>query len=447
MKKYEQDMTRGNLWKQIWAYGIPLMFTNLLQVLFSFADAAVVGRFGEPGALGSVGSTANLISLFTGIVIGLSGGANVLVAQARGGKDSEKTKEAVHTAAVIMLIAGILIALLVVVFAKPILMAMNTKPELLDNAVLYFRIYFLGTPALALYNFGKSVLNAVGDTKRPLYFLLIAGAINVGLNLVFVTLFHMNVLGVALATVISQLVSAVLVLRVLLKSEADYGLHVKELRINKDIAKSILKIGIPSAGQFVVFQIANIFVQRSVNTFDAITVEGTSIAGNAENLTYNMSSAFYAAITAFIGQNLGARKKDRILKSYLIGQLLAMLISLVLGLVIVLFGRQFLGFFTTNPEIIEAGMYRLRVMGLSCWICTLMDGAIAASRGLGKTLAPMIIVLLGSCVFRIIWVHTVFAFFGTLTSLYLVFTCSWSITAIAEIIYFIKSYRREGAKL
>ena len=420
MKRYEQDMTQGNLWKQMWAYGIPLMLTNLLQVLFSFADAAVVGRFGEPGALGSVGSTAHLISLFTGVVIGLSGGANVLVAQARGGKDSEKTKEAVHTSAVIMLLAGILIAFLAIVFARPLLVAMNTKPELLDNAVLYFRVYFSGMPALALYNFGKSVLNSVGDTKRPLYFLLLAGAINLGLNVVFVTLFHMNVLGVALATVISQVVSAVLVLRVLLKSKEDYALHIKELSINKDIAKSILRIGIPSAGQYVVFQVANVFIQRGVNSFDAIMVEGTSIAGNAENLTYNMSSAFYAAIATFIGQNLGAKKKDRILKSYLIGQFSAMMLSLTLG----------------------AGMYRLTMMGLSCWICTLMDGAIAASRGLGKTLAPMIIVIFGSCVFRIIWVHTVFAYFGTITSLYLVFVCSWSITAIIEIIYFFRTYRK-----
>jgi len=447
MKQYEQDMTQGSLWKQIWAYSLPLMFTNLLQVLFNFADIAIVGRFGEPGAIGSVGSTTTLIGLFTGIVIGLSGGANVLVARARGEKNSKKTKDAVHTAAVIMLLAGILLAIAGIIFAPNILVAMNTKSELLDNAVLYFRVYFLGMPALAVYNYGNAVLSAIGDTKRPLYFLCIAGVLNVGLNIVFVTVFHLNVVGVALATAISQIVSAILVLRVLIKSKAEYALRIKELRLDKRVAGNILKIGLPSAAQFAIFQIANIFIQMGVNSFDAIIVEGTAAAANAESLIYQMAAAFYAASTTFISQNLGAQKKERILKSYLISQFSSTLVSFALGLLLVIFGKYFLAFFTTNPAVVEAGMYRLRVMGMTCWISTLMDGTIAASRGLGETVVPTIIVFFGSCVFRIIWIYTVFAFFGTIASLYLVYGCSWSITAIAEIIYFIKLYRREGAKL
>lgn len=447
MKQYEQDMTQGNLWKQIWVYSVPLMFTNLLQVLFNFADIAIVGRFGEAGAIGSVGSTTTLIGLFTGIVIGLSGGANVIVARARGEKDSAKTKEAVHTAAVIMLLAGLLLSVAGIVLAPNILSAMHTKPELLDNAILYFRIYFLGMPALALYNYGNAVLSSVGDTKRPLYFLAFAGAINVVLNFIFVVFFHMNVAGVALASVISQVVSAILVLRVLLKSDADYGLHIKELSVKKNVVGSILRIGLPTAAQFAIFQIANIFIQMGVNSFDAITVEGTAAAANAESLLYQMAAAFYAAGTTFISQNLGARKKERILKSYLVSQASATLLSFTLGLLLAIFGRHFLGFFTTNPAVIEAGMYRLKVMGFTCWLSTLMDGTIAASRGLGETVTPTIIVFLGSCVFRIVWIYTVFAFFGTITSLYLVYACSWSITAIAEIIYFTKLYRRKGATL
>ena len=447
MKKYEQDMTQGSLWKQIWKYSLPLMFTNVLQVIFNLADIAVVGQFGGSGALGSVGSTTILVTLFAGLLIGLSGGVNVLVAQARGERNAKRTSDTVHTAAVISLAAGVLVTVVCILFADNILVAMNTKPELLDGAVLYFRIYFLGAPAIALYNYGNAVLGAIGDTKRPLIYLGLAGVLNVALNLFFVIVCHMGVAGVALASVISQCVSAGLLIWTLLRSEGDYGLRLRSLRISAGITGKLLRIGIPSAIQYAIFQFANLFVQIGVNSFDTVVVEGTAAAANADGLVYEMMAAFYTAGATFIGQNFGAGKRDRILKSYFVSTLYALVLAMALGLLLVLFGRPFLGIFTNEEAVIEAGMYRLTVMGLSYWVSAFMDSALAASRGLGETTVPTVIVILGSCVFRLIWVYTVFAFFGTITSLYLLYVFSWTVTAIAEIWYFARLYRRTGRQI
>lgn len=442
MKQYEQDMTQGSLWKQIWKYSLPLMFTNVLQVVFNLADIAVVGQFGGSGALGSVGSTTTLVTLFTGLLIGLAGGVNVLVARARGEKNSEKTGKTVHTAAIICMISGILVAVFGIVFARAMLAAMNTKPELIDGAVLYFRVYFLGMPALAMYNFGNAVLGAIGDTKRPLYYLVFSGVLNVILNLVFVIVFHLGVVGVALATAISQNVSAGLILWTLLRTTGDYSLRPGALRISRDIARNLLRIGIPSAIQYAIFQFANLFVQIGVNSFDTVIVEGTAAAANADGLIYEMMAAFYTAGATFIGQNFGAGKKDRIVKSYWISTLYALVLAFVLGLGLVVCGRPFLHIFTQDEAVVEAGMYRLAVMGVSYWVSAFMDSAIAASRGLGQTTVPTVIVIMGSCVFRLIWIYTVFAFFGTITSLYLLYVFSWLLTAIAENWYFVRLYRK-----
>lgn len=442
MKKYEQDMTQGSLWKKIWMYSLPLMCTNVLQVVFNLTDIAVVGQFAGSAALGSVGSTTILVTLFVGLLMGMASAVSVLVAQARGEKNSQKTSETVHTAAVISLIVGIVISLVCIIFARTILMAMNTKPELLDGAVLYFRLYFLGAPAIALYNYGNAVLSAVGDTKRPLYYLCIAGVLNVILNLIFVIVFKMGVAGVALASAISQCVSAGLLIRTLLKSDGDYGLRLKKLRISGRVTGKLLRIGVPSAIQYAIFQFANLFVQMGVNSFDTVIVEGTAAASNADGIIYEMMAAFYTAGATFIGQNYGAGKKDRILKSFFISTFYAAVLALVLGILLVVFGREFLAIFTNDQEVIEAGMYRLTVMGLCYWVSAFMDSPLAASRGMGETTVPTVFVIMGSCVFRLIWIYTIFAFFGTITSLYLLYVCSWTVTAIAENWYFARLYKR-----
>lgn len=439
-KKHEMDLCRGPLGKQILIFSIPLMLSNLLQVLFNMADIAVVGRFAGPTALGAVGSTTTLVTLFTTFLIGLSGGINVLVALHVGSGNRKELRETIHTAALVSLISGMVILLVGVIFSHGILELLHTKDELIDGAAQYLRIYFLGMPALAVYNYGNAVLSAVGDTKRPLCFLSVAGVINVVLNLFFVIVCQMDVAGVATASVISQYVSAVLIMRTLFRSGEAYGLRLSELHFRKDKVHSILNLGIPSGLQNGIFQFANLFVQIGVNSFSATMVSGNAAAANADGLVYDVMAAFYTACGSFIGQNYGARKKDRILRSYFISLAYSFGIGLCMGLLIVCFGHPFLSLFTKDAAVIEAGMRRLTIMSFSYAVSAFMDCTIAASRGLGKSIVPTVIVIMGSCVFRIIWIYTVFAYFGTITSLYLLYLFSWSITAIAEMIYFRKVY-------
>ena len=445
MKKHEIDMCNGSISKQMLLFSLPLMLSNVLQVLFNMADVAVVGRFAGSIALGSVGSTTTLVNLFTGILIGTSGGVNVLVALYAGAKNKKDLKEMVHTSAIICGIVGIIMMLFGLGFARIILTAMNTKPELIAGAVLYFRIYMLGMPALAIFNFGNAVLSANGDTKRPLYFLSLAGVCNVVLNLFFVIVCHMDVAGVALASIISQYISASLIIVTLCKSKEDYGLRLPELRLTGSKVLPLLRIGIPSGLQNGIFMFANLFIQIGINSFDATMVAANSAAANADALVYDVMAAFYTGAASFIGQNLGARNKKRILQSYFVGMGYSLIIGLVMGLSLVALGRPFLGLFTTEEAVVEAGMIRLTVMSLSYWISGFMDATIAASRGLGRSGVPMVIVIMGSCVFRIIWIYTIFAYFGTIMSLYLLYAFSWTITAIAEMIYFAHAYKQETA--
>lgn len=441
-KNYEMDLCTGSLFKKILIYSVPLMFTNILQVLFNMSDIAVVGKFSGPIALGAVGSTSILITLFTGLLIGLASGVNALTALYIGSRSKKDLRETVHTALLLCLIAGILISVLGILFSEWILTAIHTKDELLADALLYLRIYLLGMPALGLYNFGNAVLSAAGDTKRPLYYLLFSGVLNVLLNLLFVIVFRLGVVGVALASIISQYLSAVLILRVLLTTEADFAVSLRGLGIVSDKLARILKIGLPSAFQYAIFAIANLFVQTGVNSFDHVIVEGNSAAANADPLVYDMMAAFYTACASFIAQNFGANKKDRIMKSYLICLLYSFVMGLVLGVALYLLRHPFLALFTNEAAVAEAGMKRISIMALSYCVSAFMDNTIAAARGLGKTFVPTILVILGSCAFRILWIYTVFAYFKTIPSLYLLYVFSWAITAIAEIIYFLAIYRK-----
>lgn len=444
--KKSTDLTQGNLWKQIFLFSLPLMLSNVLQVLFNMSDIAVVGRFAGSIALGAVGSTTTLVSLFTGILIGTGCGINVLAARYLGARQYKDLEETIHTSLLICLAIGFLILAGGILFTRPLLQILNTKEELIDGAALYLRIYFCGMPALAVYNFGNAVFSAIGDTRKPLYFLSAAGALNVLLNLFFVIVCRLDVAGVALASIISQYASAALILAALLRCGKEvYGLKLSALRLSPHKAKNILTLSFPAAFQYAIFQIANLFIQAGVNTFDAVMVAGNSAAANADGLVYDVMAAFYTAGSSFIGQNFGARKKSRILKSYLISLVYSFGFGAVLGLSLVLFGHQFLAIFTADPAVAEAGMYRLTIMGFSYAVSAFMDAAIAAGRGLGKSVIPTIIVIMGSCVFRVVWVYTVFAWFGTITSLYLLYVFSWSITAAAETFYFIRCYKKMTA--
>ena len=415
MSSSTKSLTEGPLAKQILLVSLPLVLSNLLQVLFNMSDVAVVGRFAGSTALGSVGSTSIFVTLFTGFLIGLSNGINVLVARFYGARHASDVEKTVHSALLVSLAAGILLLLVGLLGSPALLHLLNTKEDLYPGAVLYLRVYFLGMPALALYNFGNAIFSAIGETKKPLYYLCIAGVLNILLNLFFVIVCHLDVAGVALASAISQCVSAFLVLRALTRVQDCYALDFHKVALDPATTQRILALGLPAGFQNAVFAIANLFIQAGVNSFDSLMVKGNSAAANADNMIYDAMAAFYMACASFMSQNYGAGKPDRVKKSYFIALAYSFGVGLVLG-------------------------------GFAYCISAFMDCTIAASRGLGKTVVPTVIVVLGSCVFRVIWVYTIFAHFHTIPSLYLLYPCSWTLTAIAEIVYFIHAYK-DGMKI
>ena len=442
MKSTARSLTEGPLARQILMVSLPLVLSNLLQVLFNMSDVAVVGRFAGSTALGSVGSTSIFVTLFTGFLIGLGNGINVLVARFYGARNAESVHKTVHSALLVSLVAGVLL-LAVGLFGSPALLRLlNTKEDLLPGAILYLRVYFLGMPALALYNYGNAVFSAIGETQKPLRYLSFAGVLNILLNLFFVIVCKLDVAGVALASTIAQCVSAGLILRALTRVQDSYALHLREIRFDPNMTRRILMLGLPAGFQNAIFAIANLFIQAGVNSFDSLMVKGNSAAANADALIYDAMAAFYMACASFMSQNYGAGKADRVKKSYLISLAYSFGVGLVLGGALWLFGREFLALFTTEPAVIAAGMKRVGVMAMAYCISAFMDCTIAASRGLGKTVVPTIIVIMGSCVFRVVWVYTIFARIHTIPSLYLLYPCSWALTAVAEMVYFVGSYKK-----
>ncbi len=447
-KRGEIQMTHGSLWKNMLFFSVPLMLSQLLQVLFNMADVAVVGKFSSAEALGAVGSTTILVSLFTGFLIGMGSAVNVRVAQHLGARDRERVSASVRTSFVICLATGCVIMVLCLLSAQFMLELLNTKDDLIEGAVLYFRIYALGMPALGIFNFGNGVLSANGDTKRPLAYLMIAGILNVLFNLFFVIICGMAEDGVALASIITQYVSAGLILIHMARKGEECTFRLRDLRGGLDTAegKRVLGLGIPAGLQNAIFAVANLFIQSAVNSFDSVMVEGNSAAANADSVIYNVMAAFYTACSTFMGQNLGAGKRDRVLKSYFIGIAYSFTIGALLGSALFLFGREFLSLFANEEAVIEAGLQRTRIMCFCYAVSAFMDCTIAACRGIGKSFAPTVIVIMGSCVFRVVWIYTVFAHFHTIPSLYLLYIFSWTITAIAEIICFAVNYKKLTAR-
>ena len=443
MASREKNLTEGPLARQILVFSLPLVCSNLLQALFNMSDIAVVGRFAGSQALGSVGSTTIFVTLMTGFLIGLGGGVNVLVARFYGAEQPRDVEKSVHSSLLVCIAAGILLLVIGVAFSPALMRLLGTKPDLIDGAILYLRIYFLGMPAMAIYNFGNGVFSAVGNTRKPLVYLTIAGVLNIILNLFFVIVCRMSVAGVALASILTQYLSAFLILRALTRVEGCYGLRREKLHLDPVMTRSILGLGVPAGCQNAIFALANLFIQASINTFDTVVVRGNSAAANADPLVYDVMAAFYTACASFMSQNFGAGKRARVKRSYFISLGYSFGIGAVMGLSLVFFGQTFLALFTTEQAVADAGMQRLVIMGLCYPISAFMDCTIAASRGLGRTIVPTFIVIMGSCVFRVVWVYTVFAYFGTLQSLYLLFVCSWTVTAIAEIIYFARIYKQQ----
>jgi len=425
------------------------MATNVLQVLFNMSDVAVVGRFAGPEALGSVGSTSILVSLFTGFPIGMGAGVNVVIARFLGMRDERRAGEGVRTAFWLCLAEGLLLALVLFFTAAPFLTLLGTKDVLMAGALRYLRIYAFGLPAMALYNGGAAVLSAKGDTRRPLLFLTGAGILNILMNLAFVILAEMAEASVALASVLSQYTAALLVLLCLLREKGPVRLSFAGpgRAVNGRIARMILSIGLPSALQYSIFAVANLFIQSAVNSFDALVVEGNSAAQNADGFAYDIMAAVYTACSAFMSCNLGARKAERVIRSYLVCLVYSFLAGALIGGLLLLFGPQFLSLFTTEADVIAAGTVRLRIMSMSYAFSAFMDCTIAASRGIDKPFVPTLIVIGGSCLFRILWIYTVFAHFRTIGSLYSLYIVSWTLTAAAEMLYFRHAWKSVRARL
>ncbi|MDE7277683.1 MAG: MATE family efflux transporter [Lachnospiraceae bacterium] len=445
---YEMDMCSGSILGKILLFALPLMCSSLLQLLFNAADIIVVGRFAGDNSLAAVGSTSSLINLLTNFFMGLSVGANVLVARFFGARNQKELTETVHTAMTLSLYSGILLTLIGLVGAKRILIWMNTPADVLPLATLYLRIYFLGMTAMMLYNFGSAILRAIGDTKRPLYYLTIAGVINVLLNLLFVVVLQMDVAGVAAATAISQCISAVLIIRCMMKEQGSIHLELSALRVNGDKFKRILQIGLPASFQGILFSFSNVIIQSSVNSFGAVTVAGNSAGANIEGFVYVSMNAFHQAAISFTSQNVGAAKYERVNRILYMAELCVIVAGVVFGNLAVFFGYPLLRMYTTSPAVMEAGMRRMEIICRFYAFCGMMDVMVGALRGLGYAVMPMIVSLIGACGLRLFWIFTFFRMeqFHTVTSLYLTYPASWLLTFLAHVGCFIVVRRKLAKK-
>lgn len=436
-RSYEMDMCSGPIFTKLIAFAVPVILSGVLQLLFNAADIVVVGRFAGSESLAAVGSTSSLINLLVNVFIGLSIGANVLVARYYGAQKFRDLEETVHTAMIISVLGGVLLILVGTTLCKPILELMGTPEDVIDLAVLYVRIFFVGMPATLAYNFGSAILRAVGDTKRPLYFLMTAGIINVILNLFFVVVYSMGVAGVALATVISQCISAFLIVRCLMKSDAPYRLDVKKLQISSARVVEIARIGLPAGLQGAIFSISNVLIQSSVNSFGSVAMAGNTAAANIEGFVYTSMNAIYQTALSFTSQNYGAKQYGRMTKILLYCLGLVTIIGLVLGGGGVMFGRALLGIYSSDPAVIEYGMYRLRIICGLYFLCGLMDTMVGGIRGIGYSIVPMLVSLTGACALRVVWIFTIFARNRTLPVLYYSYPFTWAVTFSAHVICYI----------
>ena len=434
---YEMDMCSGPIMVKIIVFAIPLILSGLLQLLFNAADIIVVGRFAGSESLAAVGSTSALINLLVNVFIGLSVGTNVLVARYFGAHQQRDLEETVHTAMVTAGAGGALLILMGVLLADPMLELMGTPQDVLPLSALYMKIFFVGMPANLIYNFGSAVLRAVGDTRRPLYFLLTAGVVNVVLNLFFVIALSMGVAGVALATVISQCISAFLIVRCLMRCDAGYRLEIRKLRIVKNKLQSILKIGLPAGLQGAIFSISNVLIQSSVNSFGSVAMAGNTASQNIEGFVYTAMNAVYQTALSFTSQNFGAKKYERMKKILIDCQCLTVAVGVIMGGGAVMFGRQLLGIYSSDPQVVQYGMNRMRIIGVTYFTCGLMDCMVGGLRGMGYSVMPMLVSLTGACAFRIVWIYTVFAVNRTLSVLYISYPVSWTITFAAHLVCYL----------
>ncbi len=450
MKTKSLDMTKGSLFKNIFIFTIPIIITNLLQLLFNAADIIVVGQYCGSNAVAAVGSNGALVNLLVNIMVGLSVGTGIITAQSIGAKDYKTVEKTVHTAIPTALIVGGILSVVGFFLSGEILKLMDSPKEVLPLATTYLKIYFLGVISSSVYNFGAAILRSAGDTKSPLIFLSVAGILNIALNLIFVIAFDMGVSGVAIATTVSQTLSAVLVVIALIKRTDCCHLDLKKMKIYKKELKRILKIGIPSSIQSSMFSISNVIVQSSVNTFGAAAVSGNAAATNIEGFVYTAMNAFHITTLNFTGQNIGAgnfKRAKRVLKQNLV---YAGLTGIVLGVLGYIFATPLLSLYITDSsQAINVGIVKLTYVCLPYFLCGIMEVVAGALKGMGATMHTMLISVIGACAFRIIWIFTIFSTdkYHTLNILFFSYPISWTITAIANIIAYYLILKRVTKRL
>lgn len=422
------DMTCGPFLKKILIFSVPLMLTGLLQLAYNTADVVVVGRFVGKEALAAVGSTGSLVNLFLNVFLGLSMGSGVMVARHIGERDDKSVHECTHTAMLLSVISGIFIGALGFFFSGEMLRLMKVPDDVLDLATLYLKIYFLGSPGLMAYNFGASIVRATGDTKRPLYILTFSGLVNVVLNLVLIIVFDFGVSGVAIATVVSQYLSAILIIAYLLGIHNACRLMPSKLKFYKDELKSILFLGLPAGIQNSLFSVSNVIIQSTVNSFGSVAMAGIAAGSNYDSYIYTCTNAIAQTTMTFTSQNIGAKRYSNIGKIYRYCIIIAFAVSAAMGALGIFFGDTIVGFFSDEPDVIAIGADRMTLIMPFYFFCSLMDVAASQLRGMGKSVEPMIFSLLGACGIRLFWVFVILPLDRTLVNLYWAYPVSWAVT-------------------
>ena len=446
-KNHEINMTEGKIFGKLIKYALPLVGTNLLQVLFNATDVAILGVLVNERAVGAVGSTGSLINLILAIFLGLSTGANVVVSRAMGANCKEDAHKAVGTSISIALVSGFILMLIGITCSRFFLGLMGTTSEFIDDATKYMTIYFIGVPIMMLYNFIASILRAVGDTFRPLMYLMIGGIINVGLNVFCILVLNLTVEGVAIATVASQCVSVVLSLIALFKSKGFAQLKLKYIRFFKKQFKLIITIGLPAGIQGALFNISNVLIQSNINAFGWKTVSGNTASAQFDGMVYTTGNAIALACMAFVSQNYGAGKVDRIKKSFWLSVLLVSIVQFSIGFIFILFADILLGIMANDPEVLEYAKIRLSIMSITYFICGIMECFSYSMRALGKSVTAMIISLIGACGFRILWVKTIFLLNPTRAMLYFAWPISWGLTVCMYCFFFFPQIKKIGNRM
>ncbi len=443
--KYEINMCEGSVVKNILLFALPLALSGILQLLYNAADVMVVGQFAGNNSLAAVGSTGSLVNLIQNLFIGLSVGVNVIMAKAFGAGDRKRISNAAHTAVALGFVSGVAVLIIGALLSKQMLMLMDSPEDVIDLATLYLRIFFIGAPANMVYNFGSAILRAMGDTRRPLYFLMISGMVNVILNLVFVIVFKMDVAGVALATITSQFISAAFVMNCLIRM--DGMIKLKKLKIHKPEFFEILKKGIPAGIQSTMFSISNVIIQSSINSFGSVIMAGNAAAANIEGFAYVAMNSFCNAMVTYNGQNLGGGSIKRIKKGMPIALGLVFAVGIAVSMLIILSQDLLLGLYSADAAVIEMGKVRLKYVCATYFLCGMMEVVMGAIRGLGYSVVPMIISMLGACAFRIVWIYTVFAANRTCGVLFTSYPVSWILTTLALMVYYVFVTKKVFKKL